>query len=958
MSAKELGDILAQYVKDRHLYGNDELYQASLDKDIGAMLGEFVEHMETMESLMEALGANCDNYGWQHWRTHATHAHVGYTVGDRIVCKLMSAALFFIHTRTKATGAPDTENNNDERLKEYVVCAILNMFATFLKESACGREWGIYYAWYTMQQMDASTGGKMQKMHCANEVYQNIQAGRWSMEQKIKQWLSTNTKLQETMRKAGVSDICKWGLDKDGHIKGSQGNGDAATTREMKAKNVTKKLTDGIKDIFVEIKNEVTQKIEGGGNTATTSGVKGVQTTSSSSGSSTTTSTPPGKSEADKAGKDKEKKKEAPPTKVPEAPPKAAEVPPPVSPSASAETHQPGKDAATGDAGAPPGQPGTKGTVSGDTASAKTGTAVTVPEPPPKLEPEPEPEPEPPAPSNAGSTATSSDTTTPSPADATPSTGPAAEGKTSDTKHADPGEAVVTGVVDVGNDDPPPLNPPKPKPTPAAWDVFDIPCSPDTGRCDIFRGAHENFNIGVLSGPPTHMHSITGSYGPNPTPIDPHRTVISEHPPTGPGGPDGPDLTADVLTATTPVLAFVTLVIVALLGYSLWKYFAHLAKRRRTYRTVRDVPSPLLDEDILDHLQRGELPPLDYGYTMVRHTQPASAAERRRRQPRVHKRTIIELNLEVLNECEATECENVKDDYLQILVEAFAQDLMRDDHRNNNILGVSTTNEGLSGNTVSFTMDPPTESDGTDLSPPNDEDSDPWKCMETIQLATDPCPDDDPDPWSCMESIQLETDPRRPHDPDPWSCMETIHTEEDQSPSTVPGDATSYCTHWINWIDRNKHLLQACTTQPWFLQLTLAWKQYLREHMVANEHNVVSAHRALGARGNIPSAEMKKLRLWKAWVAKQHELMHIYGEAEWFQHLLNTVAEDTESHKGDVPGVEHNLDVEKVTAAADTLRVRVAPRTHPLHPQPYMQKRVTAKIWILILALVIEQCEV
>ncbi|KJP85318.1 hypothetical protein AK88_05051 [Plasmodium fragile] len=41
--------------------------------------------------------------------------------------------------------------------------------------------------------------------------------------------------------------------------------------------------------------------------------------------------------------------------------------------------------------------------------------------------------------------------------------------------------------------------------------------------------------------------------------------------PPSTGDPQAPNLTADILTATTPVLAFVTLVTIALLGYSLWK---------------------------------------------------------------------------------------------------------------------------------------------------------------------------------------------------------------------------------------------------------------------------------------------------------------------------------------------------------------------------------------------------
>ncbi|KJP84963.1 hypothetical protein AK88_05402 [Plasmodium fragile] len=102
--------------------------------------------------------------------------------------------------------------------------------------------------------------------------------------------------------------------------------------------------------------------------------------------------------------------------------------------------------------------------------------------------------------------------------------------------------------------------------------------------------------------------------------------------------------------------------------------------------------------------------------------------------------------------------------------------------------------------------------------------------------------------------------------------------------------------------------------------------------------------------------ESTKLRLWKEWVAQQHDLINTYGEQEWFQHLLNNADAATESQKGEVPGVENDLEVDTVMAAEEMLRVRDVPRTQ-LHPQPYMKKPLTAKTWILILALVIEQCE-
>ncbi|KJP86474.1 hypothetical protein AK88_03850 [Plasmodium fragile] len=104
--------------------------------------------------------------------------------------------------------------------------------------------------------------------------------------------------------------------------------------------------------------------------------------------------------------------------------------------------------------------------------------------------------------------------------------------------------------------------------------------------------------------------------------------------------------------------------------------------------------------------------------------------------------------------------------------------------------------------------------------------------------------------------------------------------------------------------------------------------------------------------------ESTKLWLWKEWVAQQHDLINTYGEQEWFQHLLNNVQQQTASHKGEVPGVEEDFEVENVMGTEDMLRVRDVPRPQ-LHPQPYMKKVLTAhKLCMLLLASVIEACEI
>ncbi|KJP84962.1 hypothetical protein AK88_05401 [Plasmodium fragile] len=502
--------------------------------------------------------------------------------------------------------------------------------------------------------------------------------------------------------------------------------------------------------------------------------------------------------------------------------------------------------------------------------------------------------------------------------------------------------------VNTSTDDPPPRNPPKPEttnPNPnqsgSSGSFSDADLADGVSAGEGKPGEHgttQGSGGGQSSGPSSAGAHTPGSSGPGST-----RTSQPGTSGTGSsGGPQGAgsstsggqgsmsnDQPLPTLSSPKPfdprdLIPYTPAIIPAVVGigiiaFFLWKYFAYLANRRRTYRTVRDVPSPPLDEEILEHLQRGAPPP-DYGYTMIRHRQPSSTCARRRRHPRVHKRTIIELHLEVLNECEVTEWENVKHDYLKIVVEQFARDLQQDEETNNNILGVSTSNHGLPGTHVSSTLDAPTDADGTDPSrhdeddpwscmeniqlatdpaASNHDDSDPWSCMETIRLAADPCRPNDFDPWSCMETIQLATDtsPPNAHDPDPWSCMETIQLATDPCPpnaedsdpckcmqtiqlatdasppnadalcscmetiqlatdasppnednpdpwrcmESIALDAqhsgahsdhvTSYCIRWINWIDRNKDIVRECTEQPWFLQLTSAWKQYLREHM-------------------------------------------------------------------------------------------------------------------------------
>ncbi|KJP84800.1 hypothetical protein AK88_05567 [Plasmodium fragile] len=194
--------------------------------------------------------------------------------------------------------------------------------------------------------------------------------------------------------------------------------------------------------------------------------------------------------------------------------------------------------------------------------------------------------------------------------------------------------------VDGGTDDPPPLNPPKPNPNPnqsgseggptsgeastggtehgggggpgapggggrgsgssssSASEPSSpgstglqnpgssSPASPPSGTNDHDTGPNTtngDNDFGLGSEPPTADGELGGNYGPR-TPQVAH-TVVPTNVPSNDGGPEAPDLTGVVLTATTPVLFFLTSVIVALLGYSLWKVSAHNLTHNHTTRT-------------------------------------------------------------------------------------------------------------------------------------------------------------------------------------------------------------------------------------------------------------------------------------------------------------------------------------------------------------------------------------
>ncbi|KJP87305.1 hypothetical protein AK88_02985 [Plasmodium fragile] len=1027
-------------------------YRTWLWDEINPILQKFIEYVENQDNW-EDYGSNCNNHFYYHSGTG--YAHLVRWPGTKVMCKIMSTALFFLTDTHGLQEFMQGEHEAVKKLKEFIGCTIVNVFMHILEHTVCEGHWGLQYAWYVMREkMQGIPPNIITEKKCVQGLVQDTHLGQWSMKAKIKDWIQQNTQLSAWVQDTAIKRMCSTAQEKSkeagrkGTEEGTWRVG-ADNTDNYGEQEVREKLETGIKHVIGSGMHDIMQKMGAqldAGSKPTKTGQPGTGAGTSGSGTNAAggthaPTTKPGAAQQDsnkdtRSADDNTHENKSKDTDTPGGPPAAAAAQPAA---ATPATTHPVTAGAGDQKGARPSAPSAEGTSATGDDGTQNKTLRDIPQ---DSSAEckgkdgangPGSSGSPSAPAEAAPKASdpaASDPTSPSTGPETKSTGTGGYGNTSAKNDDDSGDAVVAG----GNDDPPPLNPPKPKPNPnpnqsgSSGGFSDSGSSAGGGGAPGSGGggggsesaqkdASSNSNSGssssasvLLIDVPRYADGTGGHFGTGPTP-DPHDTSSST---PKEGGPLAPDLTDTVLTATTPVLFFLSAVTVALLGYSLWTYFAHLGKqRRRTYRTVRDVPSPPLDAEILAHLQRGELPPPDYGYTMIRDRQPGRLPARRRRHPRVHKRTIIELHLEVLHECEATEWENVKDDYWQILVEQFAQELMRDANEYSSS-PASSSNHDSPGTNVSSMLDPPTDSNrihpcpphdpdpcscvdtmhlATDPCTPNEEDPDPWSCMETIQLAMDTSPPNDPDPWGCMETIQLETDPSASNeedrwncmeniqlapdpcppneeDPDPWSCMETIQLPTDRSPPNAehrwkcmenidldaqqhahsnPAHATSYCIHWINWIDRHKYLLQDCTTQPWFLQLKSEWKQYLREHMVANG--------ASGEHTTAATMETQKLDLWKEWVAHQHALMHIYGEEPWFQHLLNNVEEETVPEKGATAVVDKDLEVEKVMGTEDVLQVRDAPCTQ-LHQPPHMKKVLTAlKLWMLLLASVIEQCE-
>ncbi|KJP84881.1 hypothetical protein AK88_05487 [Plasmodium fragile] len=260
MSYETLGDVLAHYVRIRGLGGLQEQYKHSLWQDTQAQLQKFIQHLNE-DGMDDMYSANCNNTPWQHpdYPTETTDAVP--SMGDIIICTLMTRALWFANGWSKA---PDTDMEDDSggnrELKDFIRCGIVNMFMHLLEESACNSPSGISYAWHTMQHMNHVQlfgGNLIHAGTCHRAMGTDIQVHGWSMKKSIKQWLRAHDSIRTTIKNASVSTNCsrKIGeLPTQGPGAKNTENGDKVHEHVVGA---AKNLSTGLATIFREIKKAV-----------------------------------------------------------------------------------------------------------------------------------------------------------------------------------------------------------------------------------------------------------------------------------------------------------------------------------------------------------------------------------------------------------------------------------------------------------------------------------------------------------------------------------------------------------------------------------------------------------------------------------------------------------------------------------------------------------------------------
>ncbi|ANQ07622.1 SICA antigen [Plasmodium coatneyi] len=127
----------------------------------------------------------------------------------------------------------------------------------------------------------------------------------------------------------------------------------------------------------------------------------------------------------------------------------------------------------------------------------------------------------------------------------------------------------------------------------------------------------------------------------------------------------------DLLTPYFPTIPVA--IATSVMSYLLWKYFGMLPKARKRHRKAYQVRGPTLQEQVFSHVDNQADDP--HAYTLVKEGKPRSTPIKRRKREgpgrRVGRRMIIDIHLEVLDECQMGDTDFMEEDFLKIIVEEF-----------------------------------------------------------------------------------------------------------------------------------------------------------------------------------------------------------------------------------------------------------------------------------------------
>ncbi|KJP84706.1 hypothetical protein AK88_05662, partial [Plasmodium fragile] len=228
------------------------------------VMQEFVQYMETADIISYA--ANCDNKGWDH-PSYPTHGpkYVPSKVGDKIVCVLMVAALFFMNWGTTAARIREKEDDTSASITEHLRCAIVHMFSAVLNESVCKSTWGTFYAWKTMDNLGEEGGwgeGLIQQSKCGRNISLDLKIRELKLNEQVKTWLGQNSTLQQRIKEVKGTNTCETPWKAEWKIADFLNKEEMQHKEHSEITAIVAGLKDRMKELLTEIRKQVDQDVQ------------------------------------------------------------------------------------------------------------------------------------------------------------------------------------------------------------------------------------------------------------------------------------------------------------------------------------------------------------------------------------------------------------------------------------------------------------------------------------------------------------------------------------------------------------------------------------------------------------------------------------------------------------------------------------------------------------------------